>query len=142
MATDNQSLTKHLKPHQWQPGQSGNPGGVGGGRRPSLVTALFKELAKEGKSLKSQNDEVAGELVRLALYAKSEDTQLKAIVEIMNRTEGRPRQTIDFSSNEINVTVLAERLVEFAKKAKGVDIPADLAEQLILSSLDRDVDGE
>lgn len=91
MGTALQSKTSHLAPHQWGKGQSGNPGG--GGRKPSLITALYKELAKPGKTLKTQNDEVAAEIVRLALEGKSEDTRVKAITEIMNRLHGRPHQS-------------------------------------------------
>lgn len=96
MGTQNQQLTSkpHLAQYQFKPGQSGNPGGIGGGRKPSLITALYKELAKTGQSGKTQNEEVSAELVRLALYAKSEDTQLRAITEIMNRMHGRPNQSI------------------------------------------------
>ena len=85
------------KPWLFKPGQSGNLGGSGG-RRPSLITALYKELSKPGKTLKTQNDEVAAEIVRLALESKSDEVRVKAITEIMNRLHGRPHQSIAVTS--------------------------------------------
>src|SRR6266566_989869 len=96
MSSALQKPNRILPPQIWKPGQSGNP--AGGGLKPSLITALYKELAKPGKSLKTQNDEVVAEIVRLALEGKSEDTRVKAITEIFNRLHGRPHQSIAVTS--------------------------------------------
>lgn len=137
MSTDYQQQINRLAPYQFKPGQSGNPLGINAGRKPSLLTALKRELEScySDEPATKVSDRLAKRVVNIALHGE-DDVALRAWSEIMNRTEGRPRQTIDLNSNEINLTFLAERLVDFAQKAKGVEIPLEVAEQLIANILE------
>ena len=67
----------HLKPHHFQPGESGNPGGV----RKKPVS--FQELAA------GVNEEAKRRMV-LALVRKAEKGDVRAFEELANRAEGKP----------------------------------------------------
>lgn len=129
--------TTQLEPYKWKPGQSGNPLGRNGGRKPGLFKHLVALADEEcpGEPATTRGEKIVRRLYEIAETGEP-DVALRAINEILNRSIGRPRQTIDLNTTEIDITFLAERLVEFAKKAKGVEIPVETAEQLIARTLD------
>jgi hypothetical protein len=66
-------------------GQSGNPGG-----RPKVLGEV-QELARQ------HAPSAIAELARLALKAKSETARIAAIRELLDRSYGRPRQSMEVS---------------------------------------------
>ena len=78
--------TQNLKP--WKPGQSGNPGGRP--KRDAITEALREQLESQSEDATgSVADAIAAVLVKRALGGG-----VRAIREIADRTEGRPRQQI------------------------------------------------
>ena len=81
--------------HQWQPGQSGNPGGRPKGR---TLTARLRELLQAqatdrfGKPIEGKTwlDVVAEALIREAASG-----EVKAVKELVDRTEGKARPAPD-----------------------------------------------
>ena len=89
-------------PPGWQKGQSGNPSGLPVGT-PKVKQALMKllRLAPERRfEVKTRGDQVAAELVRLALKARDPRVRLSAITEILNRLYGRPAQELAITSDQ------------------------------------------
>jgi hypothetical protein len=79
-------------------GQSGNPGG-----RPkkgkSLTEALEKAMKRKSSNGKRNYDAMADTLVKLAI----EDKNITAIKYIMDRVDGRPKETIVMTDGAIDV---------------------------------------
>jgi hypothetical protein len=78
-------------------GQSGNPGG-----RPkkgkSLTEALQKAMNRKTAEGKKNYDALADTLVKLAI----EDKNITAIKYIMDRVDGRPKETIEMTDGAID----------------------------------------
>ena len=81
--------TRKLKP--WKPGQSGNPGGRP--RRDAISAALRQQLAIQASDDRSVADVVAAALIKRALRG-----DVRAIREVADRTEGRPRQQLEIET--------------------------------------------
>ncbi|MBR2207270.1 MAG: hypothetical protein IJ859_00510 [Synergistaceae bacterium] len=100
---------------QFVKGQSGNPGG-----RPSPKNAEVKEI------LKAASVDAAKRLVELSL-SDNEKIALPATVEILNRTEGKPRESVSMDVNgglDVRAqirSVLMERL----NGQSGINEPAE-----------------
>lgn len=96
--------TANLTP--WRPGQSGNPGGRP--KRDAITVALFEQLQSQvaDGDTRSIADSIAGTLITLALKG-----DVRAIREIADRTEGRPRQQLEI---EAKVSAANEH-VDFSK---------------------------
>jgi hypothetical protein len=80
--------------HEFPKGQSGNPHG-----RPKSTTisdALRKRLAE---SVESADGKTIAELLADRLLLSARAGNLKAIREIADRAEGRPRQTLDVKAD-------------------------------------------
>lgn len=80
--------TIRLKPYQFKPGHSGNPGGEQ--KKLPITTALRRELEKEvpnagGKTLAEM---LAKRLIKLAVEGQGR-TALEALTVIIDRTEGK-----------------------------------------------------
>jgi uncharacterized protein with von Willebrand factor type A (vWA) domain len=85
----------NLTAPRFKPGQSGNPSG-----RPKnvLSKALRKkldELESDAPDARSNADRIADKLVSLAL-----DGNLEAIKVVLDRMEGRPRQTVSLTLDQ------------------------------------------
>jgi hypothetical protein len=88
--------TENLRP--WKPGQSGNLGGRP--KRDAITAALREQLEAQAKAgTRSVADEIAGALIKRALKG-----DVRAIREIADRTEGRPRQQL-----EVEATTTVQR---------------------------------
>lgn len=79
-----------LAPHQFKPGQSGNPSG----RPKNVLTKALRKKLEEVNGDKSNAELVADKLVALAL-----DGNLEAIKIALDRMEGRPRQSINVTTD-------------------------------------------
>jgi HPt (histidine-containing phosphotransfer) domain-containing protein len=80
--------------HEFAKGQSGNPHG-----RPKSTTisdALRKRLAE---TIESADGKTVAELLADRLLLSARAGNLKAIREIADRAEGRPRQTVDVKAD-------------------------------------------
>ena len=101
------TLPEAAKPYRWKKGgPSPNPGG-----RPKTaqISQALRTVLESGEAVK-----LASVLVALASGRKKGTTvQIAALREIADRTEGKPRQTLEVDAN-FNAT-LAER-IEAARK--------------------------
>lgn len=84
---------ENILPHQFKPGQSGNPAG----RPPTrgLVSALRAKVAERIQDGRTVEQALIDELVREALHGGR--NKLAAIQTIFDRLEGRPKQQLDFN---------------------------------------------
>jgi hypothetical protein len=103
MSADNQTENKRtdgtLAPgntlgNRWQPGQSGNPKG-----RPKGVTlseAIRRRLTEQAPG---KSEQTYAEVIAAALCKQAAKGNVLACKEIMDRTEGKPRQALDVDMN-------------------------------------------
>ncbi len=81
-------------------GASGNPAGGG---RPPIARSLSEAIRALGlqnfEAGKTRNDALAAGMWDLALKGETEKIKLAAMREILDRTEGRPAQKVDITSN-------------------------------------------
>ncbi len=91
MEAKKRGRVENLRP--WRPGQSGNP--AGRPKKLALDHALTALLESEGKDGKSRAEELAEALLKHAKKGNARIAQL-----IAERTQGRPRQTIEVSGPE------------------------------------------
>jgi hypothetical protein len=109
----------------FQPGQSGNPNGARG----SITNALKREMLDTRGTPITIAEGIAKKLCQMALAG-----ELGAIREILDRIEGKPRQSIEM---QVDITDWRE-----VARREGLDI-ADVireARVLILESADEDSD--
>ena len=105
------ALPEAAKPYRWRKGcPSPNPGG-----RPKTahISQALRAALADGKA-----DEMAEVLIALATgRTKGNAVQVAAIREIADRTEGKPRQSVEVDSRlELS---LAERLTEARKRLEA-----------------------
>ena len=81
---------KPPKEHQYQPGESGNPGGVPGGKS---ITAELRKLIDKGTNA----EDVAQVLYDIAM--KGSRAQVEALKELLNRTDGKVPDTHKIESD-------------------------------------------
>lgn len=93
VTTGDKPTPKGLKP--WQPGQSGNPGG------------LSKEQAHLRKLLNKKLPDLGERLLRLC-YSEDEKMSLAAIKEVFDRTIGRPKESVSVETSESVAALLAK----------------------------------
>ena len=91
---------------QWQPGQSGNPGGMPKGT-PKVSVAYQKLLALSAAELATFEPATVAESIALARIKAAQTIKgLPDTAEITDRTEGKAPQTIQVTSN-----VESERII-------------------------------
>lgn len=111
----------NLRPVSWKPGQSGNPKGKPKGTK-SISTFLRKLLDKEisaprGSELASGKITVA-ERLALSLISQANLGNIRAAVEILDRTEGKVKDVVE----QTNKNDLPSWLVDMAPKPiKDID---------------------
>jgi hypothetical protein len=103
--------------HQWQPGQSGNPGGRVKGA--PLISNGILRLLKLGPEDTFTPANKADQLA-LQLYDSATKGDTYACREILDRTEGKVAQGLQLSTAELPTTEIVERLVEAFTRA-GID---------------------
>lgn len=90
---------ENLRPKPWKPGQSGNPKGRSPGGK-NVTTYLREFLDKKIDAPKSPltpegGKMPAGQLVALRLMALALKGDLRAIMQLQDRVEGKPMQSIE-----------------------------------------------
>jgi len=116
----NPALAELGKPYQFQPGQSGNPGG----RPRSLVATISEELRRLLRSECSEDPQrrtwaevIAEKLCRMAL-----EGNVQAINEIGDRTEGRPSMAVTLGGG-LSLTMSdeerAQKMVELTQRIQS-----------------------
>lgn len=89
------ATTEHLKPHQFKPGQSGNP--KGRPRHKSLVEILRDELAKiDGPHGETNGEQMIHRLVQHAIHGNIRAAQL-----VLEYTEGKPEQPVRMIEDKV-----------------------------------------
>jgi hypothetical protein len=98
----------------FQPGQSGNP--AGRPRTKGLVAALKSAVAEVTADGRTVEQAIVDELIHQALRGRR---RLVAIAEILDRLEGKPRQSLDFNdiTRQLQGRTDAE-LLHFAETGK------------------------
>ncbi|HET6375877.1 MAG TPA: DUF5681 domain-containing protein [Methylocella sp.] len=117
---------------QFQKGQSGNPGGLPKGT-PKVSIGLMKLLATApGEKFKPAS---RAEQLAWAIFSRALSGDVRAVREIADRTEGKPRQSLDIDMqvldwrelarrngfDESEVMREAKRLIESAADAGGAE---------------------
>jgi hypothetical protein len=108
--------------YAWKPGQSGNPTG---GSKAQTLSAAYRHALKEplpDGSGRTYADAVAETLCKNAVAG-----DVGAARELADRTEGRPKQTIDLSVEERR-RELAERAIEALMIDAGCERDEAIAE--------------
>lgn len=82
---------KNLAPHQWKPGQSGNPSG---GNDLTAQKTRIVSLARE------YSVDALEELVKLMRNRKSADIRLRACIAIIERGYGKPTETVELETTQ------------------------------------------
>ena len=115
-------------PHQFQPGQSGNPGG-----RPKgyvrFGDTLKRLLAKTDRRNKTQMEKVAERVVAMALKG-----DMDAIRWIADRTDGKVAQQVNVSSEQtVHVVPWLPALKEAAEQLtdETIDVEATSVEEVV-----------
>lgn len=102
MAINPKSL-KNLNPAK--PGEVRNPDGIKGEK---TVSAILKELLKKGSGNKDDTgreltraESIALKMFRLIERGETDQVQLKAIEQVLDRTEGKPTQEIKMPGSHV-----------------------------------------
>ena len=106
---------KPPKETQWKPGQSGNPKG-----RPKSITLSEALRAQLGQVMPGEDEKTYAEKIALVLCEEATKGNVGAAKEIADRTEGKPRQTLDVDMSVMDWRALAH--------AHGLDTQDVIAE--------------
>lgn len=108
------------KPYQWKKGQSGNPGG-----RPKCKTLsdAYRHKLEEPVPNDSEGRTWA-ELIAVAQVRDAVRGNVQAAREIADRTEGRPRQAIEFEDKTISQAFERMTSEELEAYARDGTLPA------------------
>jgi hypothetical protein len=91
----------------FQPGQSGNPNGAPKGKR---VSTILKELLEDRVKDKEGKELTRSQKLALKLFTLSESDEdnsaLRAIAEILDRTEGKSKQSIEVDTGPKTLTII------------------------------------
>lgn len=110
--------TEQIEAYKWKPGQSGNPKGMPKGIRP------FKVVLREILEAYEDNVENLGKVdgtqaVAIALFNKAvKENDVSAIRELLDRLEGKSKQTIDYTDKSESKDKLDEALDNIQKLMK------------------------
>lgn len=115
-----------LRPYQFKPGQSGNPGGRPKGR--SLRTIFVERLEAEVKGGKIPGRTVIEAIVD-ALVRMARKGDLKAIQEVLNRYGGKVTDVIRHEG--VETLVQPDRQARLLNDPAALELACDLDERLI-----------
>ena len=78
---------ENLRPHQWKPGQSGNPSGRK--KTPDQVRDLLKDALEDAVKT----------LIELSQHAEKDSVRYQAAQDLVDRVLGKPTQPLDIDQN-------------------------------------------
>lgn len=79
--------TSHLKPYQWQKGQSGNPSGRK--KTPNEVRDMLKDALEDAVRT----------LIELSQHAEKDSVRYQAAQDLVDRVLGKPTQPLDVAES-------------------------------------------
>jgi hypothetical protein len=112
----------YIKPYQFKPGQSGNPGGRPKGKSPSKY-ALDKFTDIDPKTGKTIAELIADKWINQAIEGLTDARR-----DLLDRTEGKVIQTYQIDKHEINITGSVDDLIKLRELAMTENIPNDIIE--------------
>ncbi len=103
--------TANLKP--WKPGQSGNPGGRP--KRDAITAALRDQLQSK---MPGRDERTVAEAIAFVLVKRALRGDVRAIREIMDRTEGKPLLAVKMEGVvTLDATQRQKRIMELLARA-------------------------
>jgi len=99
--------------HAWKPGQSGNPAGRPKAR---LLSEHLRDRLKE--QFPGRSEATYGRMVAEALVDRAINGDVMAIREVFDRTEGKPKQTIDVNVEERKREMVEDAIVAMIEEAQ------------------------
>jgi Family of unknown function (DUF5681) len=90
---NNPNIAEVGKSTRFKPGQSGNPSG----RPRDVVTQIMREMLPTPCPF-SKKGLVWAEAIALAAFKRAAAGDVRAIAEVLDRTEGKPRQSVDIAA--------------------------------------------
>jgi hypothetical protein len=112
---------------RFKPGQSGNPSG----RARDVVSKVMRDMLPEPCPL-DKNGLAWAEAIALAVFKKAVRGDVRAAAEIFDRTEGRPKQSVQVSATAevraipANLEDVDRRLTELLGKLRDRRMTIDL----------------
>lgn len=107
------------KEHRWKPGQSGNPGG----RKPGLsITAVLRKMLDEAVEDTQGNKVKMKRAVARALLVRALGGDVRAIRELLDRTEGKVAEKHEvWGSLHMSTTDLINKAMNGGFQDDGVE---------------------
>src|SRR5262245_50295357 len=97
----------------WKRGQSGNPAG-----RPKKRTVSEELRARLEEQYPGRSDATYGRMVAEALVTEAITGNVPAIKEIFDRTEGKPKQTVDVNLAERQREMVEDAIARLIEEAQ------------------------
>jgi len=108
---NNPNIVEAGKSTRFKPGQSGNPNG----RPRDIVTQVMREMMPTPCPF-SKNGLAWAEAIALAAMKRAIAGDVRAVAEVLDRTEGKPRQSVDLSAVAAFAHVQVPRSLEEADR--------------------------
>jgi hypothetical protein len=109
--------------HAFKRGQSGNPGG-----RPKSTKLTEALLAKLGERASAISDMTFAEFIAQALITQALKGDIRAIAEIFDRSEGKPRQAVTL---ELTSRAAEQMGAELMEAIRETELPQNQADRLL-----------
>ena len=100
----NPNIAEEGKPYQWQPGESGNPGG----RQKDILTPLLREFLNADNE--AEKIAIVKELIGIS-RTRGMRGQVAALKEIFDRIDGRVPETHKIES-DVPITIVYKQVKE------------------------------
>lgn len=116
------AFPESAKKHQFQPGQSGNPGGrPRKGKFAEMLTAMADEIVPDDPKRRTWKRFLADQI-----FLQAAKGNVQAFAEIVNRVEGKAVPRTDIAMNQPE-DAPREKLLDFIRKLKSREKSADHA---------------